>query len=212
MPLTLRPPTRQPQWNLTILCVLFIWQFLVTLYTLWFNIASLIDLLFDSFNHPRGPGAITTPGGRGSGALLYALYYFILCEYHEKPADWFKDADTSELWTSFSLWLVMNLCVLGSIITEVAHCGNQRLSIPLYLKLQIAKTVYVVTIFIIYVEGNIVPARPWTPSFGQWVSSSEGLSMTVAFLWVDLFSIGAGLTCEIEDHLWALWAMLYLWE
>jgi hypothetical protein len=87
MPLTLRPPTRQPQWNLTILCVLFIWQFLVTLYTLWFNIASLIDLLFDSFNHPRGPGVITTPGGRGSGALLYALYYFILCEYHEKPID-----------------------------------------------------------------------------------------------------------------------------
>jgi hypothetical protein len=76
----------------------------------------------------------------------------------------------------------MNLCVFGSIITEVAQCGNQRLSIPLYLKLQIAKTIYVVTIFIIYVEGNIVPARPWTPSFGQWVSSSEGLSMTIEFV------------------------------
>jgi hypothetical protein len=50
---------------------------------------------------------------------------------------------------------------------------------PLYLKLQIAKTIYVVTIFIFYVEVNIVPL---TPSFGQWVSSSEGFLMTVAFL------------------------------
>jgi hypothetical protein len=87
MPFTLRPPTRQPQWNLTILCVFFIWQFLVTLYTLWFNIANLMDLLFDSFNHPRGPGVITPPGGRGQGAFLYASHYFILCEYHESPTN-----------------------------------------------------------------------------------------------------------------------------
>jgi hypothetical protein len=88
----------------------------------------------------------------------------------------------------------MNLCVFGSIITEVAQCGNQRLSIPLYLKLQIAKTIYVVTIFIIYVEGNIVPARPWTPSFGQWVSSSEGLSMTIEFVWADILSVSGSWT------------------
>jgi hypothetical protein len=194
MPLTPRTSTRQPQWSLTILCIFFIWQFLVTLYTLWFNLALLFDY---TFNWPRSPG-------RDPGAFMYVLHYLFSASVTKCllfRRCWCVNS-MCELCSNFSIWLIMNLSVLVSIVSEVAKCGNQRLSLRLYLNLQIAKTIYVCVIFTTYVTGNFLPARPWTPSFWQWVSSTEGFLMTVVFVWVYTFLYHiTELICETGGHL-----------